>query len=176
MAKHLERLVFLDETWLKTNMVKTTGWAPVGERLVDHAPFGHWNTQTFIAALRHDRLDAPWIMPGAINRTLFETYVETQLAPTLRAGDVVILDNLSSHKGPKAAHMLREVGAWFLFLPPYSPDLNPIEMAFSKLKALIRKAAARTYDDLWRAVGNVCDLFSETECENYFTAAGYGGD
>lgn len=176
MAKHLERLVFLDETWLKTNMVKTTGWAPVGERLVDHAPFGHWNTQTFIAALRHDRLDAPWIMPGAINRTLFEAYVETQLAPTLRAGDVVILDNLSSHKGPKAARMLREVGAWFLFLPPYSPDLNPIEMAFSKLKALIRKAAARTYDDLWRAVGNVCDLFSAAECENYFTAAGYGGD
>ena len=87
-----------------------------------------------------------------------------------------ILDNLSSHKGPKAAQMLREVGAWFLFLPPYSPDLNPIEMAFSKLKALIRKAAARTYDDLWRAVGNVCDLFSETECKNYFTAAGYGGD
>jgi transposase len=176
MAKHLERLVVLDETWLKTNMVKTTGWAPVGERLVDHAPFGHWNTQTFIAALRHDRLDAPWIMPGAINRTLFETYIETQLAPTLRAGDVVILDNLSSHKGPKAAEMLREVGAWFLFLPPCSPDLNPIEMAFSKLKALIRKAAARTYDDLWRDVGNVCDLFSARECENYFTEAEYGGD
>lgn len=121
MANHLERLVFLDETWLKTNMVKTTGWAPRGERLVDQAPFGHWNTQTFIAALRHDRLDAPWVIPGAINAELFATYVETQLAPTLAPGDVVILDNLSSHKTPRAAEALREVGAWFLFLPPYSP-------------------------------------------------------
>ena len=129
MSNHLERLVFLDETWLKTNMVKTTGWAPVGERLIDHAPFGHWNTQTFIAALRHNRLDAPWVIPGAINGALFCTYVETQLAPTLTPGDVVILDNLSSHKSPRAAQALREVGAWFLFLPPYSPDLNPIEMA-----------------------------------------------
>lgn len=165
--------MFLDETWLKTNMVKTTGWAPVGERLVDHAPFGHWNTQTFIAALRHDRLDAPWVMPGAINAELFSTYVETQLTPTLAPGDVVILDNLSSHKSPRAAAALREVGAWFLFLPPYSPDLNPIEMAFSKLKGLVRKAAARTYDDLWRTVGQVCDLFSPQECENYIIAAGY---
>lgn len=176
MADRLERLVFLDETWLKTNMIKTTGWAPKGERLVDHAPFGHWNTQTFIAALRHDRLDAPWVIPGAINAELFATYIETQLAPSLSSGDVVILDNLSSHKTPRAARALREVGAWFLFLPPYSPDLNPIEMAFSKLKALIRKAAARTYDDLWRAAGQVCDLFSPTECANYLAAAGYVPD
>lgn len=174
MANKLERLVFLDETWLKTNMVKTTGWAPKGARLVDHAPFGHWNTQTFIAALRHDRLDAPWVLPGAINAELFAAYVETQLAPTLSPGDVVILDNLSSHKTPRAAAALREVGAWFLFLPPYSPDLNPIEMAFSKLKALTRKAAARTYDELWRAVGQVCDLFTPKECQNYLIAAGYG--
>lgn len=117
-----------------------------------------------------------WILPGAINAELFTTYVETQLAPTLRPGDVVILDNLSSHKTPRAARALLGVGAWFLFLPPYSPDLNPIEMAFSKLKALIRKAAARTYDDLWKAVGRVCDLFSPTECENYFAAAGYEPD
>lgn len=176
MSRHLERLVFLDETWLKTNMIKTTGWAPAGERLVDHAPFGHWNTQTFIAALRHDRLDAPWVMPGAINAELFCTYVETQLAPTLSPGDVVILDNLSSHKSPRAANALRDIGAWLLFLPPYSPDLNPIEMAFSKLKTLIRKAAARTYDDLWRTAGQVCDLFSPTECENYLIAAGYEAD
>lgn len=100
MADQLERLVFLDETWLKTNMIKTTGWAPKGECLVDHAPFGHWNTQTFIAALRHDRLDAPWVIPGAINAELFATYVETQLAPTLSPGDVVILDNLPSHNPP----------------------------------------------------------------------------
>jgi len=173
MRKALDRLVFIDETSLKTNMVKTTGWAPVGDRLVDHAPFGRWRTQTFIAALRHDHLDAPWVIDGAINRATFDRYVETQLAPTLRHGDVVILDNLSSHKSPRAAKSLRNVGAWFLFLPPYSPDLNPIEMAFSKLKALIRKAAARSYDDLWKAVGRVCELFTEAECQNFFEAAGY---
>lgn len=176
MANHLERLAFLDETSVKTNMAKTTGWARCGQRLVDHAPFGHWRTQTFVAALRHDRLDAPWVIDGAMNAEMFELYVETQLAPTLRVGDVVILDNLSSHKSPGAAAALRKVGAWFLFLPPYSPDLNPIEMAFSKLKALIRKAAARTYDQLWAAVGHVCALFTEEECYNYFKAAGYETD
>lgn len=174
MSNHLERLVFLDETWLKTNMIKTTGWAPVGERLVDHAPFGHWNTQTFIAALRHDRLDAPWVMPGAINAELFATYVETQLVPTLSPGDLVILDNLSSHKTPRAAQMVSDADASLLFLPPYSPDLNPIEMAFAKLKTLVRKLAARTYETLWRAVGKVCDLFTPSECRNFFEAAGYG--
>ena len=104
---------------------------------------------------------------------MFDCYVETQLAPTLRAGDVVILDNLSSHKNPSATPSLREIGAWFLFLPPYNPDLNPIEMAFSKLKALIGKAAARTYEDLWKAAGRVCGLFSDEECYNFFRAAGY---
>ncbi len=176
MAEALERLVFIDETSLNTKMVKTTGWAPVGQRLIDHAPFGHWNTQTFIAGLRHDGLTAPWVIDGAINRKGFETYVETQLVPTLKPGEVVILDNLSSHKSIKAEELLKSVGAWFLFLPQYSPDLNPIEMAFAKLKALIRKAAARTYDDLWRAVGEVCDLFTEDECQNFFNAAGYGAN
>ena len=173
MVNHLERLAFIDETSVKTNMAKTTGWAPCGQRLVDHAPFGHWRTQTFIGALRHDRLDAPWVIDGAMNAELFDLYIKTQLVPTLRDGDVVILDNLSSHKSPDAAEILRSVGAWFLFLPPYSPDLNPIEMAFSKLKALIRKAAARTSDELWEAVGHVCNLFSEEECYNFFRAAGY---
>jgi transposase len=173
MRKALDRLVFIDETSLKTNMVKTTGWAPVGDRLVDHAPFGHWRTQTFIAALRRDRIDAPWVIDGAMNRETFDRYIQTQLAPTLRRGDVVILDNLSSHKSPRAAASLSDLGAWFLFLPAYSPDLNPIEMAFSKLKALIRKATARSYDDLWKAVGTVCDLFTEAECQNFFEAAGY---
>jgi transposase len=173
MRHHLERLVFIDETSLKTNMIKTTGWAPVGQRLIDRAPFGHWNTQTFIAALRAGGMTAPWVIKGAINRDLFNTYVETQLAPALKPGDVVILDNLSSHKSPYAAQVLESVGAWFLFLPPYSPDLNPIEMAFSKLKILIRKQAERSYDALWQAVGHVCDLFSEEECYNYFKAAGY---
>jgi transposase len=173
MANLLTRIGFIDETSLKTNMAKTTGWAPKGERLVDHAPFGSWATQTFIAALRHDRLDAPWVIDGPINRALFDLYVETQLAPSLQQGDVIILDNLSVHKSPKASAILRDIGCWFLPLPPYSPDLNPIEMAFAKLKALLRKAAARTHDDLWKAVGHVCDLFTEDECLNYFIAAGY---
>ena len=176
MRKALERPSFIDETSLNTKLVKTTGWAPVGERLIDHAPFGHWHTQTFIAALRCDGLTAPWVIKGAINRDLFNAYIETQLAPTLKPGDVVILDNLSSHKSAYAAEVLKSVGAWFLFLPPYSPDMNPIEMAFAKLKALIRKAAARSYDALWKAAGTVCDLFSEEECHNYFKAAGYETD
>ena len=174
MGKTLGRLTFIDETSLNTKLVKTTGWAPVGERLIDHSPFGHWHTQTFIAALRHNGLTAPWVIDGPINRQLFNTYVETQLMPTLKSGDIVILDNLSSHKSVEAAEMLKSIGAWFLFLPPYSPDLNPIEMAFSKLKALIRKAAARSYDALWKAVGTVCNLFSQQECLNFFNAAGYG--
>jgi transposase len=173
MRNMLTRIGFIDETSLKTNMAKTTGWSPCGARLVDHVPFGHWNTQTFIAALRHDRLDAPWVIGGPINRELFDLYIETQLAPTLHKGDVVILDNLATHRSPKAAAILKDIGAWFLFLPPYSPDLNPIEMAFAKLKTLIRKAAARTYDQLWKAVGQVCDLFKEEECYNFFKAAGY---
>lgn len=115
MANLLPRIGFIDETSLKTNMVKTTGWSAKGARLTDHTPFGHWNTQTFIAALRHDRLDAPWVIDGAMNRDLFELYIGTQLAPTLHPGDVIILDNLSSHKSPKAADAMREVGAWFLF-------------------------------------------------------------
>jgi transposase len=173
MRNMLTRIGFIDETSLKTNMAKTTGWSPCGARLVDHVPFGHWQTQTFIAALRHDRLDAPWVIGGPINRELFDLYIETQLAPTLHKGDVVILDNLATHRSPKAAAILKDIGAWFLFLPPYSPDLNPIEMAFAKLKALIRKAAARTYDQLWKAVGQVCNLFKEEECYNFFKAAGY---
>jgi transposase len=176
MAKLLTRIGFIDETSVKTNMAKSTGWAPRGERLVDHAPFGSWQTQTFIAALRHDRLDAPWVIDGPINRDLFDLYVATQLAPTLQPGDVIILDNLSVHKSPKAAQTLKDIGCWFLPLPPYSPDLNPIEMAFARLKALLRKAAARTYDDLWKADGTVCDLFTEDECLNSFIAAGYKPD
>jgi transposase len=173
MASLLPRVGFIDETSLKTTTAETTGWSPKGARLIGHAPFGHWNTQTFIAALRHDRLDAPWVIEGEMNRELFELYVETQLAPTLQPDDVIILDNLSSHKSPKAADAMKAAGAWFLFLPPYSPDMNQIELAFAKLKALIRRAAARTYNDLWRVAGHVCDLFTEDECFNFFTAAGY---
>lgn len=139
MRDHLDRLVFIDETSLKTNMTKATGWAPVGDRLVDHAPAGRWNTQTFIAGLRplgrfafadrlparHDRIDATGIINGAMDKDMFDLYVEGILAPTLRPGDVVILDNLPVHRSTAAADILREVGAWFLFLPKYSPDLNP---------------------------------------------------
>ena len=173
MANHLERLAFIDETCVKTTMAKTTGWAPRGQRLVDHAPFGHWRTQTFVGALRHDRMDAPWVLDGAMKAEMFDLDVTTQLVPTLRKGDVVSLDNLSSHKSPGAARALQAIGAWVLFLPPYSPDLNPIEMAVSKLKTLLRKAAARTYDQFWHAVGHVCDLFTDEEGYTFFKAAGY---
>lgn len=144
-----------------------------GQRLNATAPFGHWGTQTFIAGLRCDGLIAPWVLNGPINRIAFDTYIETQLVPELKAGDVVILDNLSSHKSPRAADLLKAKGAWFLFLPPYSPDLNPIEMAFSKLKAHLRRIGARTIDALWKAVGEICDLYEPDECWNYFKAAGY---
>lgn len=176
MRNLLPRIGFIDETSLKTNMAETTGWALKGACLIDHAPFGHWSTQTLIAALRHDRLDAPCVIDGPMNRELFELSVKTQLAPTLRPGDVIILDNLSSHKDPGATAAMKAVGAWFLFLPPYSPELNPIEMAFAKLRAMIRRAAARTYDALWQAVGQVCDLFTEEECYSFFKAAGYEAD
>lgn len=170
------RLVFIDETSVNTKMVRLRGRSPIGERLHAEAPFGHWGTQTFIAGLRGNELTAPWIIDGPINRTLFDRYVETQLCPTLSKGDVVILDNLAVHKSARAAEALRTVGAWFLFLPPYSPDLNPIEMAFAKLKAHLRAAAARTFDALWKAIGDICDLFTPTECWNYLKAAGYAYD
>ena len=173
MRDHLERLIFIDETALKTNMTKTSGWATRGDRLIDHAPAGRWNTQTFVAGLRHDRIDATGVINGPMDKDMFDLYVEGILAPVLRSGDVVILDNLPAHKSTAARETLKAIGAWFLFLPKYSPDLNPVEMAFSKLKALIRKAAARTYDELWQIVGNVCKIFTDEECYNFFVAAGY---
>lgn len=173
MRQEPHRLIFLDETGTTTKMDRLRGWAKRGERVHDHAPFGHWGTQTFIAGLRCDGLVAPWVLDGPMNRLAFETYIETQLAPALCKGDVVILDNLSSHKSTKATEILRQQGAWFLFLPAYSPDLNPIEMAFSKLKAHLRRIGARTIDALWRAVGEICQLFSPDECWNFFKAAGY---
>jgi len=137
------------------------------------APFGKWQTQTFIAALGHDGLTAPWVVDGAMDGNSFETYVKTQLTPTLEKGDVVICDNLNVHKNTRAAQAIAERGAWILFLPKYSPDLNPIEMAFSKLKAHLRKAKARSYDALWETIGHICDLFTKDECRNYFKHAGY---
>ena len=167
------RLVFIDETSVKTNMTPWRGRSPRGERLHADAPFGRWHTQTFIAGLRCDRLVAPWIIDGAMDGAAFDTYIRTQLAPTCRPGEVIILDNLNVHKSPRAAQALKDVGAWFLFLPKYAPDLNPIEQAFAKLKTLLRKAKARTYDALSRAVGDICDLFDPDECWNYLKHANY---
>src|SRR3990172_637172 len=159
------RLVFIDETSTNTKLTRLRGRAPKGERLPGAAPFGHWQSQTFIAALRCNGLTAPWLVDGALDRAGFDPYIETQLAPTLQAGEVVMLDNLKVHASAKAADVLKARGAWFLFLPAYSPDLNPIEMAFAKLKAHRRAAGARTYDALWRAVGNICSLLSRANLE-----------
>jgi transposase len=174
MRQQPYRFVFLDDTGVNTKMVRLRGRK--GQRLRASAPFGHWQTHTFLAALRCHELSAPWVIDGPITRLAFDRYVETQLAPTLRRGDVVILDNLAVHKSAKAAQCLKEKGAWFLFLPAYSPDLNPIEQAFSKLKAHLRKAEARTFEALWQAIGAICDLFTPQECWNYLKAAGYASD
>jgi transposase len=173
MREQPHRLVFLDETYVNTKMTRLRGRSRKGQRLRASAPFGHWKTHTFLAGLRCHELSAPWIIDGPITRLAFETYIETQLAPSLHKGDVVILDNLAAHKSEKAAQCLKRQGAWFLFLPPYSPDLNPIEQAFAKIKAYLRKAEARTVDALWRALGDICNLFEPQECWNYLRAAGY---
>jgi len=167
------RLVFIDETWIKTNMAPLRGWGPCGQRLEASAPFGHWKTMTFIAALRCDRISAPWVIDGPINGELFTVYVENELAPTLAKGDVVILDNLGSHKGKPARAIIRARGAHLLFLPPYSPDLNPIEQVFAKLKHLMRAAEPRTIEATWRKAGELLDLFSVEECANYLRNSGY---
>lgn len=174
MAREAHRLVFIDETSVNTKMVRARGRSLRGRRLRATAPFGHWKTQTFIAGLRCHGLTAPWVIDGPMNKASFETYVETQLAPMLQRGDVVIMDNLSSHKSERVKRLLGHRGAWALFLPPYSPDLNPIEMAFSKLKAHLKKHAVRTIDELWKKIGDICGLYAPEECQNYFQAAGYG--
>jgi transposase len=154
-------------------MAPLRGWGPRGQRLTARVPHGHWKTLTFIAALRVDRVDAPWVIDGPINGELFTLYVEKILAPTLAKGDVVILDNLGSHKGQAARRIVRQAGAHMLFLPPYSPDLNPIEQLFAKLKHLMRMAEPRTVEATWRKVGQILDLFSPAECANYLKNSGY---
>jgi transposase len=168
-----ERLVFIDETWASTNMARRHGRCARGERLRVGVPHGHWKTTTFVAGLRSRGIAAPFVLDGPINRIAFETYVDKVLVPELEPGDIVIMDNLSSHKGPRVREMIEAAGATLLFLPPYSPDFNPIENAFSKLKAHLRKAAERTVDGLWNAIGRVIDLFTPAECRNFFKAAGY---
>jgi transposase len=168
-----ERLVFIDETWTKTNMAPLRGWAPVGMRLFTKVPHGHWNTTTFLAALRHDRIEAPWLLEGPIDGESFQIYVEKVLVPTLRPGDIVIMDNLGSHKGKAVRQFIRAAGAKLFFLPKYSPDLNPIEQVFAKLKHLLRKAAARTVEAICDAIGQLLGAFTPDECANYFRNAGY---
>lgn len=167
------RLVFIDETWAKTNMTRTHGRCARGQRLVDRVPHGHWKTMTFLAALRCDRIDAPFVLDGPINGEWFQAYVQQLLVPTLSPGDVVIMDNLGSHKGKAVRRAIRRAGAHLIFLPPYSPDLNPIEQVFAKLKALLRKAAERTVEATWRRIGELLDCFTPAECANYLANSGY---
>jgi transposase len=167
------RLVFIDETWAKTNMTRTHGRCRRGKRLVAKVPHGRWRTLTFLAALRSDRIDAPCVIDGPINGLSFLAYIEQILVPTLAAGDIVIMDNLGSHKGRAVRKAIRTVGAKLFFLPPYSPDLNPIEQVFAKLKTLLRKADERTVEDTWKRIGVLLDAFHPPECANYLKNAGY---
>jgi transposase len=167
------RLVFIDETWAKTNMTRRYGRCRRGERLVAKVPHGRWRTLTFLAALRTDRITAPWVLDGPINAECFQTYVEQVLLPTLTPGDIVIIDNLGSHKGATIRRTLRAVGVKLFFLPPYSPDLNPIEQVFAKLKTLLRKAAERSVEATWKRIGQILTTFTPAECANYLANAGY---
>ena len=168
-----ERFVFLDETGATTKMTSLYGWAPRGERLVDATPFGHWKTTTIVAGLRTSGLVAPFVIGGAMDGPAFRTYVEQVLAPELHFGDVVVMDNLAAHKVPGVREAIKAVGASVMYLPPYSPDLNPIEQVFAKLKTLLRKAAARTKEALWEAIGLIVDAFEPDECRSYLINAGY---
>jgi transposase len=168
-----ERLVFVDETWASTNMARRYGRCLRGERLRMSVPHGHWKTTTVIAGLRTSGIVAPFVIDCAVDRHVFETWVEQVLVPELRTGDIEVMDNLSSHKGPRVEALIQAAGAELRYLPPYSPDFNPIENAFAKLKALLRKEAARTVDALWSAIGRLVDLITPAEAINMFAAAGY---
>jgi transposase len=168
-----EKLVFIDETWTTTNMARKNGRAPKGERLRAGVPHGHWKTTTFVAGLRLTGMTAPMVLDGPINGQWFQAYVDQVLVPTLSPGDIVVMDNLGSHKGAGVRKAIEAVGAALLYLPPYSPDFNPIEKAFAKLKALLRKAAERTVDALWNSIGALLNEFSSSECANFFIATGY---
>ena len=167
------RLVFIDETWIKTNMTPLRGWGRKGERLRGFAPHGHWRTLTFLGALRYDRLIAPCVFDGPINGESFRAYVEQQLVRVLRPGDIVVMDNLGSHKSPSVRQMIRKAGARLWYLPPYSPDLNPIEQVFAKIKHCMRVAQKRTIDDACHHIGHLVASVLPDECSNYFANAGY---
>ena len=168
-----DRLVFIDETWASTNMARTRGRAPRGERLRAAIPHGHWKTTTFVAGLRNSGMVAPMVLDGPINGLAFQAYVDQVLVPDLRPGDVVVMDNLGSHKRPGIRAAIEAAGASLLYLPPYSPDFNPIENAFAKLKAMLRKAGERTVRGLWDLIGRLVDIFQPNECANYFRSCGY---
>lgn len=168
-----DRLVFLDETWATTNLTRRCGRAPAGRRLVAAVPHGHWTTSTLVAALRVDGPTAPMVFDGAINGELFRACVERALVPTLHPGDVVVMDNLGSHKVAGVREAIAAAGASAVYLPPYSPDLNPIEQAFSKLKSRLRAAAARTRRTLWNRIGRSLRAFTPRQCRNYFRHCGY---
>jgi transposase len=165
--------VFIDETWTRTDMAALRGWSPRGERLRAKVPRGRWKTMTFVAALRHDRVEAPWLIDGPINGERFRLYVEKVLVPTLQPGDIVVLDNLGSHRGKAVRQAIRAAGAKLFFLPKYSPDLNPIEQLFAKLKHWLRDAGERTPDTLCQAVARILDTVTPAECAAYLKNAGY---
>ena len=169
----VEKLVFIDETWITTNRTRRYGRAPRGKRCIGSAPQGHWKTTTFVGALRRRRLTAPMVTDEPMDGEMFLAYVRKFLCPTLRPEDVVILDNLSSHKVAGVEEAITATGATVLYLPPYSPDLNPIEKFFSKLKALLRKAAKRSIDELWKEIGRQLNEVTQSECENYIASCGY---
>jgi len=157
-------------------MTRTRGWSPQGAPLLAKVPHGHWKTLTFLAALRSDRIDAPFVLDGPINGKSFAAYIKQMLVPTLSPGDIVIMDNLGSHKGPAVRKAIRAAGAKLLFLPPYSPDLNPIEQVFAKLKTLLRKAAERTVEATWKRIGTLLIAFKPEECANYLRNSGYASN
>jgi transposase len=167
------KLVFIDETWASTNMAPLRGWAPKGERLRVGIPHGHWKRTTFIAGLRLTGLTAPMVLDGSINGTSFLDWVRRVLVPTLSPGDTVVADNLTSHKGDEARKAIEAAGATIRFLPAYSPDFNPIEKAFAKLKAQLRRAAERSVAVLWKTIMRLARLFTPDECANFFAACGY---
>ena len=168
-----DRLVFIDETWVKTDMAPLRGWSTCGTRLPGYAPHGKWRTSTFLAALRKDAITAPFVFDGPINGEVFRLYVSEVLVPALKPGDIVVMDNLGSHKSKAVRTMVRKAGARLWFLPPYSPDLNPIEQVFSKLKHLLRKAQERTTERTWNRLGQLLNTFSAEECANYVANSGY---
>jgi transposase len=167
------RLIFIDETGADTKMARRYGRSPRGERLDGPIPHGHWTTTTFLAGLSPHGFLAPYVIDGAMNGELFRAWTEQMLAPALTPGDLVIMDNLAAHKVKGVRKAIEAQGAELLYLPPYSPDLNPIEQAFAKLKALLRKAAERTVDNLWNTIGKLLDCFSADECANYLANSGY---